>query len=152
MCQKPVSFCSMVTPTGPQACTGDRPGVSAKPTSEAAGVVSVWCRWRFRDTLSFLPTKMSFPSFPPLFSNWWAGEIGFCQWPGGFSTAWVLDASPEGLPLHSTQRATTVGSSTGCCSHLATGVLALHWPEAMQRHLCREMMSRKIKIILNEHF
>lgn len=153
MHQKPVSFCSMVTPTGPQPCTGTDPGALPSPApkqqeSDLCGVGGALGTPRHS-----CPQRQAFPLY--LFSSWWAGEMGSCQWLGGFSTARVLDAFPEGFLLHSTRRAAAGGSCTGCCSRLATGVVALHWPEAMQQHLCRGMMSRIIradKTILNEHF
>lgn len=151
-CQKPASPCSMVTPTALQLCTQDRPRGSpshlwssrSRPCAVSVG---------FRDILSFLPTETSFPSVPVQQLVSWRNWIPPVT--GRFLTAWVLDASPGGFPLHSAQRAAAGGSCTGCCSHLATSVLALHWPEAMQWHLCTGMMSRIIRVektILNDQF
>lgn len=65
---------------------------SAKATSEAAGVGSVWCRCGFGNTLSFLPTKTGFPSvFVQQLMRWrsWispvTGRLLHCVSPGCIS-------------------------------------------------------------------
>lgn len=112
ICQKIVSLCSLVTPTKPQSRSGDRAGElcqahlwSSGPGS-GSGAGWVPSRWGFGATLSLLPVATSFSS-PPV-QRWvsWRNQISsvvwrLLQWLRGFSTAEVLDVSPEGSPLSS---------------------------------------------------